>query len=154
MLRSLQKLSSNEWYRPGTCLWLLSSPDVSYWTSLIDWYLGFRLHHLRHSHWNLKNDPQTQKLIKSYPQFSPPLIPTFNEEKALLIGSSKRLPNLFTIEIPYHPLWLKDTYQIWKNMGQFSLRVFLPKPVFEHDFISLWNPVAKTSQIEYLRAIN
>ncbi len=73
-------------------------------------------------------------------------------DSALLLPSSHRLPNLYTVELAFKSdagPWLQQAFDIWQRMQRPSLRVFLPLEINEEQLANLWpeNPQATAEEL-------
>lgn len=146
MDNNLQLISQSQALKKGAQLWILSGPEYSTWNRRIDWYLCFQM---RKSRLKKVEQPsgQTQSLLKkhrfySFEWRSPQCYP-------VLIESSKYLPNLWTVELPYHIRWVNKVYDIWYSLNQPTLRIFAPHLVKEKEIEEKWRG-SKSIAIQYI----
>ena len=110
MIQNPYPLSSEQALKKGADLWIVSDPKHSPWNQQIDWYLSFLMKKSR------------------------------KDEKPLLMQTSEKRPNLWTIELAYknNQLWLNQAHTMWKNLNRPSLRIFAPYPITTEEIQKTW----------------
>ncbi len=144
MMNIKKFLPSHLAFTKGADLWIISDPQHSFWSRLIDWYLGFKFHANRHQ-------------LSLKPLNHSPLSPSIVEEEIpqlkthpILLESSQRLPNLWTLETCYCSQWVKSIYKIWSDLNRPRVRVFIPKPLTQTMFENQWFQLSQQALIQYV----
>ena len=134
-------ITSSTALNSGAQLWFVPKRNHSFWTPKIDWYLGFQF--TKNLNNKIPSIPEKlQKILKtnkleelsssskkdlSYPIFIVPQ-KTFPTDLVVKFNSDLRLE-----------IWIEEVKQIWKNLKQPSLRIFLPEDTSEEEFLKNWN---------------
>ncbi len=119
-------LSQASALNPGADLWIVTDIDRSRWTAKLDWYLNFQLCKAsRHKSAHL------QPFVSAVLQETELGIPDvrLKPNAPLMISSENLLPNKWVVVIPWNEdmdQWAKAISNIWVNLKEPSLRVFLP----------------------------
>jgi hypothetical protein len=119
-------------------LWIIPDKKNLPLFSKIDWYLNFQLTRAS-EHKRQALPPQLVSISSenSLPDFS--VISA--KEAPLMVLAEMGLPTKTLIEISAREkmqTWVTDIYKTWKDLGQPSLRVFLPNDLKSDDFSKLW----------------
>ncbi len=123
---------------PGADLWVLSDLEGSEWSRKLDWYLNFQLVRSK-THKTLEQSSELQEVIKLW-EFDPPGVEV-SKQLPLMVASSDLLPNHSTVLIPLGgdvKTWAKRVFELWKQLDEPSLRVFLPKDIDAKSFGMAW----------------
>ena len=146
MKNNPQLLSRSQALKQGAQLWILSEPESCSWNHVVDWYLCFQMRKNRLKKLD-KPSEKVQALLKkhhfySFEWYSSQYCPT-------LIESSKCLPNLWTVELPYHTQWISKAYDVWYSLNQPPLRIFTPQLVKKQEIEEKWKRLTNTD-IQYI----
>ena len=128
-------ISGSQALRKGAQLWVLSEPKYSTWNHRIDWYLCFQIRRSRLKKVEPSSE-QAQALLKKYHLYS--FKWRYSQYCPILIESSQYLPNLWTVELPYHREWINKVYDIWHSLNQPTLRIFAPQLVKKQEVEGKW----------------
>lgn len=138
-------------FSPGADLWVVPDRSHSDWSTALDWYLHFQISRAS----SRRRRPISNSLHELAKQAEVEVIQPDEqngfETAPMLIYSARLLPNRETLHLPYTGNindWLKRLTVIWKDLGEPSLRVFLPRGVKPDHFKGLdSNVVSKASFI-------
>lgn len=118
----------------GCDLWITGQPEDSLWTQKIDWVLNFQI--LRASR-HEKKHPAAQ--VEEFAGRSGLKLPAPHSESQapLLIAADLNLPCRWVLT---PAVWdLEALVSVWRQLGQPSLRIFLPKNRDADAFTTEWN---------------
>ena len=135
MYNNPQFISYSQALKEGVQLWVLSESEYSVWNHRIDWYLCFQIRKSRLQE-REKLSEKTKSLLKKYHFYSFEMFSS--ESSPVLIESSRHLPNLWTVELPYHSKWINKVYDIWCYLNQPTLRIFAPLLVKKQEIEEKW----------------
>ncbi len=136
---SFKKLSNPGAFAGGSDLWLLPSPLQSAFTRKVDWYLNFLVARAQ-EHQPKALAPSLLGILQDN-EIELGTAPLQGDQSPLLLSSSHRLPNQYTVILPFmgEPLpWLEQAHQIWQGLGRPSLRLFLPLEIKDRDLEAHW----------------
>ena len=172
MSKHVRWLSVEKALKKGADLWMVSDPAQNMWNQKIDWYLSFFLQKTRNSQLKslrkYKADPcpilsqEIAKLIGRVPKtlffneenYKTAELPLYKQDmkEPILIETSHRLPNLWTMELVYtnKKQWISQAHALWKNLNCPSLRVFAPSSIQAEDVETTW---PAESQVEWVRSM-
>lgn len=146
-----QELSKNTALNPGCDSWFIPHFHQSNWAKQIDWYLNFQLTKLATKK-SFKVNPHIEEIAKEE-EFEIPIL-NLKENAPILTACSKHLPTSHLIQVHFEDLesWVKDIYDIAKQMRLFKLRIFLPKSYSHLDLVKYLNgdPMIEISIVEEL----
>lgn len=119
-------LGSSNAFSEGSHLWCIPSIESSSWGQKLDWLLNFQI-----SRANAWTKPQLTKeqrdqLVVYGVQFQELALP---EPRPLLLSAIRHLPAQWVLcqqSVELDP-WLQGLQKVWLDLGQPSLRIFLPK---------------------------
>lgn len=113
-------------FNPGSDLWILPEFPNSRWTAKIDWYLNFQIvRAARHLSPELRNFTLYVQKETGLETYQPPVLKT----APLMINSEAFFPNKWVVVVPAadnFSHWVRQVSDIWKNLKNPSLRIFLP----------------------------
>jgi hypothetical protein len=116
-------LPKEEALKSGADLWILPSFRFSEWTKRLDWPLNLQVtKSLTHRVKPLSS--RLQEIMAEHEIATPKT----TSGGPLLIASSDLLPNRWTVILESDQIeaWQKGALEIWKNLGEPSVRVFAP----------------------------
>ena len=116
-------LGRDEALKTGAELWILPSFRFSDWTKKLDWPLNLQItKSLSHKPKPLSSKLQEIVASNDFKFDSPP------SGGPLLIASSELLPNRWTVVIESDQAdgWQKEAMQVWKMLGEPTVRLFTP----------------------------
>lgn len=120
-------LSQASAFNPGSDLWIVADLESTQWASKIDWYVNFQIvKSQRRQSAVLSSELQNILSQTELPNLS---VSTSAGPQNLMIASQKQLPNKWVVVLPWKndlAAWTKEIEQIWNQLNQPSLRVFLP----------------------------
>jgi hypothetical protein len=131
----------------GSDLWAMPSVASSQQTLQIDWYLNFQISQAQFR-MPRQRAPELQRILDQV-EWSVEEKMTFNQ-KALLVSASNSLPCRWIVALGNSEDlsgWTKDLFDIWKNLGKPSLRVFLPPKVAANDWFSIWRSLSSFEEM-------
>ena len=148
---AFKKLVNPSAFGGGSDLWIISDPERSPWSRKIDWYLNLQI--LRsQNHQPAELPLKIQQIIKE--NEIQLLYPKASTESSLLVNGRDHLPTRSVLCI-YGDLkpeeWIDKGIQIWNNLKQPSVRVFLPENFDDALFDSLW-PKDQRIEVSYVLA--
>lgn len=149
---SLQKLSQLAVLSEGADLWILADAEKCAWTPKVDWLLNFQMARAK-AHESLDLPEPLVDIIEENEMGWKAL--KASEDWPLLISTQGRLPNQQVIELPYHgdkSEWLKKAHQMWQNLKQPKVRLFLPDDMSEQAANDLWPEQGPSSQVSLVVA--
>lgn len=132
------QLKGSSVFSVGSDLWVFADPEHSSWTRKIDWHLNGLLTRAEH------RTPQTLspallQILKSEDSEIPKVPKTSG---TLLISSSLYLPNRQTVVLQYSGVlstWVKSLVEVWRDLNEPTIRVFLPADVSVSEFNKHWD---------------
>ena len=133
----IQKLAKAGAMGTGSDLWIVPNPEASPWARKIDWYLNFQV--ARASQHKAPNLPQ--KLTKLMEDNEITLEPISYTTENLMVGTQMRLPAQQVVVVPYvadKQHWIQTCKEIWTQLEQPRVRLFLPLEVKESEVLKLW----------------
>lgn len=119
-------LSQASALNPGSDLWIVPDLPKSQWTAKLDWYLNFQI--CKSSRHKAPELPEFISEVLAETELEKPQTPT-DEMAPLLIASQTLLPNKWVVVLPWNgdmTAWIQKSFEIWQNLKQPSLRIFLP----------------------------
>lgn len=137
---SVHVLSPANAYNPGSDLWVFPELNESRWAQKVDWYLNFQI--LKNSQkepLDLSSEIRSTLLSCELPEYD---FKTSPETSSLMISSQIHLPNKWTVIVPGSKnfrSWIKQIHQLWEDLKEPSLRVFLPAEQTNNSFVESWN---------------
>jgi hypothetical protein len=112
-------------FNPGSDLWIIPDFAGSRWTTKIDWYLNFQLvrstrrpqPETRNFTLYVEKEAGLDHILINAPASAP-----------LMITSKDFFPNKWVVMLPAADFnrWVKEVSDIWENLKNPSLRIFLP----------------------------
>lgn len=143
---AINLLSAASAYNPGADLWILPSQKQSRWFNRVDWYLNFQLIKATRHH-SPKIALELQDLTV---ECELPAVKIGNPPHRQMVYSPSLLPNKWVVVVEegqdFHH-WINEIHQIWKNLNEPSLRVFLPPDKTLGDFNKHWLQHSKNEDI-------
>lgn len=121
---AISVLSQASALNPGSDLWIVPDLEKSQWAAKLDWHLNFQI---------CKSSRHVSKQLPAF--LNDVLVETELDKKPLrtsgplMIASSELLPNKWVVIVPWNDnlaAWTSQIFEIWKNLKEPSLRVFLP----------------------------
>lgn len=119
-------LSAASALNPGSDLWIIPDSAHGRWNQKIDWYLNFQIvksqRHLTPETRNFIKLIQSETGLESH---EPPIL----RNAPLMITSEAFFPNKWVVVIPMpveFSRWVREASNIWENLRNPGLRVFLP----------------------------
>lgn len=116
-------LSRKDALNDGAELWILPTFRFSEWTRRLDWPLNLQITKSIH-HKTKPLSPRMEEILQTY-EIKPESITT---RGPLLIASDGLLPNRWTVVVDadqWEP-WQKESLKVWKQLGEPSVRLFIP----------------------------
>jgi hypothetical protein len=133
-----QVLSHASAFDEGADLWIVPEFDSSRWTEKLDWYLNFQiLRNHRHAMPEVRNYTlyvQNETGLESFRQHLPKTAP-------LMINSESYFPNKWVVVVPVaneFSHWVKAVSDVWENLKNPPMRVFLPTGQSAGSFLDAW----------------
>lgn len=123
---SLSVLSQASALNPGSDLWIVPDLEKSHWTTRLDWYLNFQL--CKSSRHITPNLPSFVTEVLEETELEKRVFP-ISSNAPLMIASEELLPNKWVVVLPWNgdlTKWTSSIFDIWQNLKEPSLRVFLP----------------------------
>lgn len=123
---------------PGADLWVVGDLESSQWTQKIDWYLNFQIARSK-THKTVEQGTELKSVISQWEVEAPKI--DLAATMPLMIASSDLLPNHSTVLVPQAgdvKTWAKRVFEVWKQLDEPSLRVFLPRGVESTSFANAW----------------
>jgi len=119
-------LSSASALNPGSDLWIVPDSPNCHWVQKLDWYLNFQIiksqRHLSPEVRNFTKLIQREAGLETYEHNIP-------KDAPLMVTSESFFPNKWVVVLPMSAsfgIWIKEVSNIWENLKQPTLRVFLP----------------------------
>ena len=130
----------------GAQLWILPEISNCSWAKKIDWYLNLQLSkaHL----YSPANTSENIKDILKANDWDEPDIKT-KDHAFLMVASEGHLPSQQIVRVAHQPFakskdplqsWIDDISAVWENLGNPSLRIFLPDNYSAEEFLTKWKP--------------
>ncbi|USN48833.1 MAG: hypothetical protein H6626_07015 [Pseudobdellovibrionaceae bacterium] len=122
----------------GSHLWIVPALGESKWSRNLDWYCNFQMHRAHHY------QPKTisEELATIIKDEEIPVENFVQSSKVpLLISCAHLLPTKMLVELPDTENcddWCESAHRAWTQLGQPSLRIFLPKNISVNEFADLW----------------
>lgn len=136
---SASVLSQASALNPGSDLWIVPDLEKSQWTAKLDWYLNFQIcKSARHETPQLSSFV-SEVLAESELEKIP--VPT-TKSWPLMIASERLLPCKWVVVVPWNgsiSSWAEKSFEVWQNLKEPSLRVFLPPGQSTGSFEGSWN---------------
>lgn len=130
-------LSQASAFNPGADLWILPATQSS-WRKRIDWYLNFKLTNANR-HQSLTIDKTLQEILEETDLKTDLIGKNTDTVAALMIGAHPNLPCRWVVEVSLQTEnWTTQCFQIWKNLNQPSMRIFLPQTMSSGQFQEAW----------------
>ncbi len=135
---NISKLESLSAFSPGSKLWVVADQKHSRWAEIIDWELGFQL-----TRADQHKDPIAGERLEEIVKACEMKVetPKTKDSSPLMVGSTKYLPNTYTVKIPYEgekQSWIKNVTSVWANLNFPPVRIFLPKGIEFEEFKKHW----------------
>jgi len=132
-------LSQASAMNPGSSLWIVPDFSASKWTQKLDWYLNFQMiRSSRHLSPELRNFTvyvQRETGIDTFDN-SP------SKNQPLMILSEPFFPNNWVVMVPMADnfnQWVRNVSDIWENLKNPTLRIFLPTGQSASSFEKAWH---------------
>jgi hypothetical protein len=133
----VQKLSQNAAFGAGSHLWIFADPKISAFSRVIDFYLNFQM--AKAEKLDRKSLPQRLiEILKSNQLDELTTLPEYRNH--WLISTRRKLPCYQVVVIPFgnsKQQWVQEAVQVWQNLKNPSLRLFLPPPIAHIDLNQL-----------------
>lgn len=123
---TLGVLSQASAFNPGSDLWVMPDLEKSHWTAKLDWYLNFQI--CKSSRHVSPLLPQFLEEVVEETGLDQKKLPA-NSQHLLMIASEELLPNKWVVIIPWEndiAKWTAESFKIWQNLKEPSVRIFLP----------------------------
>src|SRR5437868_1774620 len=125
-------------FNPGSDLWIVPDSPHCRWTQKLDWYLNFQIvknqRHLSPEIRNFTKLIQKDTGLETYEH-------TVVKNAPLMITSEAFFPNKWVVVVPMtgnFSAWVREASNIWENLKNPSLRVFLPTGLNAGSFNKEW----------------
>lgn len=131
-------LSQASALNPGSDLWIVPEFSKSNWTQKLDWYMNFQMiRSTRHSSAELRN----YIVYVQRETGLTPIEPATTTSAPLMIVTEVYLPNKWVVMLPLSKdfdSWVRKVTEIWENLKNPSLRIFLPTGQNASSFEKAW----------------
>lgn len=135
---ALSVLSQASALNPGSDLWIVPDLEKSQWTAKLDWYLNFQI--CKASRHKSPSIPEFLSSVVSETELQLPKVPS-TKNLSLMISSDSLLPNKWVVILPWTGdlgQWTSRIFEIWQQLKEPSLRVFLPPGQSTGNLQSAW----------------
>ena len=135
---AISVLSQASALNPGADLWILPDTSHSTWTAKLDWYLNFQISKAVRKDRPLVPDFTQNVLSATGLTAIPAQVPS---TAPLMIASQDLLPNKWVVVMKWEgdfETWVQKNFQVWSQLKEPSLRVFLPPGQSTGVFQRLW----------------
>ncbi len=146
-------MEANPAFTAGADLWIVPERKKSRQVQHLDWYLGFQIAKSVQHQSPVLSDKVTSILdacaLKNY-DFAES---TSEEQDALLILSSRTLPNRWVMVLRGSDnleSWTAEAIHKWKKMNSPSLRVFLPEGCKQSEMQKLWKKLGGPESVQLI----
>lgn len=123
---------------PGSDLWIIPDTANSAWNAKLDWYLNFQISKsVRHE--PLKAPEFIQGVLQETGLETPSL--SVPATAPLMIASQGLLPNKWVVILKWEnnpETWVQSCFQVWSQLQEPSLRIFLPPGQSTGTFLREW----------------
>lgn len=135
---SIYAVTKAKAFEGGSDLWVSPEPEVSELTKELNWYTNFLTSRMIYHRPQTVSPVLADILAKNEIEFlgSPPETPD-----RFLLCTEHVVPNKLLLVLPYKgglKSWLKQAHRVWQELGQPTVRIFLPKGVDVDQFSKAW----------------